>query len=111
VLLSTGTTFKEAKIYDEPYHGWVGGRVVINEVFDEMPESIYVLFEFTGDGQVEGAIDDFRVLDRTGQCAAEFGLCSCDATSGATPKGMPAGVFLTLGLVASFTLRRRRRAA
>lgn len=108
VRLSTGSSFKEAKVYNEPYHGWVMGRVVINDHFEEPPENVFVLFEFNGDGQVEGAIDDVRVLDRVGFCAAEVGFCGCNAN---TDGEVPAGVFFGLVAVAAVVRRRRRRAA
>jgi MYXO-CTERM domain-containing protein len=109
VRLSTGDTFREAKVYDEPYHGWVLGRVVVNEVFpDKLPEDIYVLFEFEGDGDVEGAIDEVRVLDRQGFCAAQFSGCACSAP-GDGEGSEPTGALALVGLAALLLPRRRRK--
>jgi MYXO-CTERM domain-containing protein len=114
VRLSTGSSFTEAKVYEEPYHGWVMGRVVIDEVYEERPDSIYVLFEFEGNGKFEGAIDDVRVLDRYGQCAPFLGPCACMAStagvgSGDADTGPPGSAFAIAALAVILLRRRRRR--
>lgn len=103
----SGKGFTEAKVYDEPYHGWVLGRVVLSEVYDEVPENVWVLFEAEGNGRVEIAIDEVRVLDRAGVCAAGYGGCQCSATQ-AEERSLPSGALALAGLLAAFGWRRRR---
>lgn len=104
---STGKGFTEAKVYDEPHHGWVLGRVVLSEVYDEVPDAVWLLIEAEGDGRVEAAIDEVRVLDRAGSCAEGFGGCQCSAQA-LHDNTLPYGAFALAGLLLAFGRRRRR---
>jgi MYXO-CTERM domain-containing protein len=101
----TGKGFKEARVYDEPYHGWVLGRVNLTELYDELPEKLWVLFEVEGDGRVEAGIDEFVVLDRAAGCLPAPSGCGCAA--GGRSERAPAGAALLFGLAALFVRRRR----
>ncbi len=103
----SGDGFTEAKVYEEPYHGWVLGRVVLSEVYEEVPPSVWLLIEAEGDGRVEAAIDEVRVLDRAGSCAAGFGcMCAAQPLDDDSP---PYGAFALAALFVGLGLRRRRR--
>ena len=107
VLVSrSGNGFTEAKSYDEPYHGWSLGRVVLRDVYPDADsfEKVHVLFVFEGNGAVEGGIDEVRVLDFDGICAAQLNACSCSSSQGeSSSKQMPWGgaacAALLLGLL------------
>lgn len=105
----SGKGFTEAKVYEEPYHGWILGRVVLSEVYEEIPASVYLLIEAEGDGRVEAAIDEVRVLDRAGSCAVGYGGCMCAAEPLAkSGSKVPYGAFALGGLLLALAGRRRR---
>jgi hypothetical protein len=67
-----------------------------------------VRFVFEGDGEMEGGIDEVRLLDFDGQCLsiARGAFCGCSENGDATPA---APVAMLLGLMGLRGLRRRRR--
>lgn len=101
--------YQEALTITESAHDWVVNVVRIRDAFGgKLPSQVSVRFEFEGaDGQVEGGIDEVRVLDVAGTCEKGVGFFGCSATdvSRATPVPALAAV---LGVVA-LALRRRRR--
>ncbi|MFZ9888883.1 MAG: hypothetical protein ACO3JL_15395, partial [Myxococcota bacterium] len=101
----SGKGFTEAKVYEEPYHGWVLGRVVLSEVYDEVPEAVWLLIEAEGNGRLEAAIDEVRVLDRAGACAAAFTGCGCDSS----PRGDRGAPLVAVGTAMLYLFGRRRR--
>jgi hypothetical protein len=100
-------TFVTGKTITESFHGWTVGRVDVRETLGSVPEKITIRFIATGGGQLEAGIDDVRVLDFDGACAA--GGCACDAGGSSTPAA-PLGALLLLGALRGAVLRRRRRA-
>lgn len=103
----SGKGFTEAKVYEEPYHGWVLGRVRLSEVYEQVPESVWLLIEAEGDGRVEVAIDEVRVLEPAGACAAPTGcLCSAQPLHDDSP---PYGALSLAGVLLALGARRRRR--
>lgn len=113
VLVSrSGNGFTEAKVYDEPFHGWSLGRVVLKDVYpdDPPPEKLFVAFLLEGGGQVEGGIDEVRVLDPVGACMPPPGLCACHASgdSEVDGPGKLFGLAALFGLAGIFARRRRR---
>lgn len=113
VLVSrTGTGFTEAKRYDAPFHGWAMGRVVLREVYPDADtfDKLHILFVFEGNGNVEGGIDEVRVLDFDGICAAQLNACSCsnsEAPNGQTRLPL-AGIACATLLLGVFRRRRSR---
>jgi len=96
-------TFVTGKTITDSFHGWVVGRIDVRATLGEVPEQITIRFIASGNGSLEAAIDDVRVLDFAGACAV--GGCGCD-TGG---RSSPAAPLLTLfGLFALRGLRRRR---
>lgn len=109
VLVSrTGNGFTEAKVYDEPFHGWSLGRVVLRDVYpdDPPPEKLYVLFVVEGSGAVEAGIDDVRVLDPIGTCTPADNACGC--ASARLRLGYDGWSLLTIMGLLGLLLRRRR---
>jgi hypothetical protein len=100
-------TFKTGKEVTESFHGWVVGRVSVRDVFGNVPDKVTARFIFSGDGTLEGGIDDVRLLDFDGQCLelARGGFCGCSESGDATPA---APVAALLGLMGLRRLRRRR---
>ena len=99
-------TFKTGKEVTESFHGWVVGRVSVRDVFGNVPAKVTARFIFSGDGTLEGGIDDVRLLDFDGQCLelARGGFCGCSESGDATPA---APVAALLGLMGLRRLRRR----
>lgn len=101
-------TFVTGKEITESFHGWAIGRVSVRDVFGNVPSKVTARFIFEGGGQMEGGIDEVRVLDFDGQCLsiARGAFCGCDESGDATPA---APVALVIGLAGLRGLRRRRR--
>lgn len=105
-----GDSFEDAVKYEDIAHEWQLGFVDIGEVFGGVPDEIVMRFTFQsrGEGEVEGGIDEVRVLARAGQCAGFLGL-GCNASPSADGSPM-AALFVALGALALRTARRRMRA-
>ena len=102
-----GKTFTTGKTITDSFHGWVLGRVGVQETLGKVPEAITVRFIITGGGTLEAGVDDVRVLDFDGACASAVAGCGCDASGTASPA---APLLSVLSLVGLSLLRRRRRA-
>ncbi len=100
-----GDSFVDAIKYEQTAHEWQLGFVDIDEELGGVPEDIVMRFTFQSrDGDVEGGIDEVRVLARAGQCAGFLG-CGCSANGDGSPL---AAVFAALGLLALRAARRRK---
>lgn len=101
-----GDSFVDAIKYEKTAHEWQPGFVDIAEELGSVPDEIVMRFTFQSrDGEVEGGIDEVRVLARAGQCAGFLG-CGCSANSDGSPA---AALFAALGLLALRAVRRRQR--
>jgi MYXO-CTERM domain-containing protein len=101
-----GDSFVDAIKYEKTAHEWQLGFVDIIEELGSVPDELVIRFTFQSrDGEVEGGIDEVRVLARAGQCAGFLG-CGCSANGDSSPA---AAVFAALGLLALRAARRRRR--
>lgn len=100
-------TFITGKELTESFHGWAIGRVSVRDVFGNVPGKVTVRFIFEGGGEMEGGIDEVRVLDFDGQCLsiARGAFCGCSESGESTP-ALP--VAMLLGLMGLRGLRRRR---
>ena len=108
-LSEDGSGFVAGKEVTASHHGWLVGLVNIKEAFGgALPETATVRFTFTGNGSLEGGIDDVRLLDYDGACiiAPTGGPCGCTENGETTPAAPLAGL---LGLFGLRGLRRRRR--
>ena len=109
-LASDGKTFKKAGEETESAHGWGLKRIKIKDVFaGKIPDKVTARFIFNGNGHLEGGIDNFRVIDPSGQAkAAALGLFGCGCSADGGNAGPQASLLAFAGLCAVRLLRRRR---
>jgi MYXO-CTERM domain-containing protein len=109
-LSDDGEKFVDVFEEAQQIHGWGLARIRIAEAFDNKPpDSVVVRFLFAGKGRLEGAIDNFRIIDAEGRCRAiAQGFCGCSADGGASPQ---ASLLVLAGLFGLRAARRKQRRA